>query len=48
MANNFGIKITSEEEVVTEANGADFARKMNNFMSAISVISDMSSLSNDK
>ena len=48
VANNFGIKITSEEEIVTESNGADFARKMNNFMSAISSISDMSRLSNDK
>ena len=48
VANNFGIKITSEGEIVTESNGADFARKMNNFMSAISSISDMSRLSNDK
>lgn len=30
VANNFGIKITSEGEIVTESNGADFARKMNN------------------
>ena len=46
--NNFGIKITPEGEIVTESNGADFARKMNYFMSAISSISDMSRLSNDK
>ena len=48
VANNFGIKITSEGEIVTESNGADFARKMNYFMSAISSILDMSRLSNDK
>lgn len=27
VANNFGIKITSEGEIVTESNGADFAKK---------------------
>lgn len=27
VANNFGIKITPEGEIVTESNGADFARK---------------------
>lgn len=48
VANNFGIKITPEGEIVTESNGADFARKMHNFMSAISSISDMSRLSNNK
>lgn len=26
VANNFGIKITSEGEIVTESNGADFAK----------------------
>ena len=48
VANNFGIKITPEGEIVTESNGADFARKMHNFMSAISLISDMSRLTNNK
>lgn len=48
VANNFGIKITPEGEIVTESNGADFARKKHNIISAISSISDMSMLSNDK
>lgn len=48
VADNFGIKITPEGEIVAESNGADFARKEHNMISAILSISDMSMLPNDK
>lgn len=48
VANNFGIKVTSEGEIMTESNGADFARKKHDLISAISSISDMSMLASDK
>ena len=48
VANNFGIKITPEGEITTESNGADFAKKKHNMISAISSISDMSMLASDK
>ena len=48
VANNFGIKITPEGEITTVSNGADFARKKHDLISAISSISDMSMLASDK
>lgn len=48
VANNFGIKITPNGEIVTESNGADFAKKKHNMISAISSISDMSMLASEK
>lgn len=46
VANNFGITI-SDGEITTISNGADFARKKHDMISAISVVSDMVMLAKD-
>jgi len=47
VANNFGIQITAEGEITAVSNGADFARRKHDLISAISTISDMIMLANE-